>query len=290
MSAANSDPFGEKISSGQAISFNVASQDIIKPGIVTARETLTMYLLTLLPLILAASPATPLTLTSFPSRTPIPTLMELEERCSSGCGSLDEFPLTTAIVSTTSVPCYLTTTVISTIYATETITLTITRKGTVYIIEYEYEYEYEYSPTPVVVYSTPVESVLALTVSWMSFWVGVGVGSEGGYESFTPSSHGDAMTMTTTTTTTTAAVDGGDAWTHVNTNVAADGSGTSTSINNWDSGTSVTADSGHGWTSWSAARRKVDPSPRRIKVGYVVITVCWIGLVGGGASVMMDFL
>ncbi|KIR28325.1 hypothetical protein I309_02620 [Cryptococcus deuterogattii LA55] len=118
-----------------------------------------MYLLTLLPLILAASPATPLTLTSFPSRTPIPTLMELEERCSSGCGSLDESPQTTAIVSTTSVPCYLTTTVISTIYATETITLTITRKGTVYIIEYEYEY----SPTPVVVYSTPVESVLALT-------------------------------------------------------------------------------------------------------------------------------
>lgn len=276
MSAANSDPFGEKISSGQTISFNVASQDIIKPGIVTARETLTMYLLTLLPLILAASPATPLTLTSFPSRTPIPTLMELEERCSSGCGNLDESPQTTAIVSTTSVPCYLTTTVISTIYATETITSTITRKGTVYIIEYEYEY----SPTPVVVYSTPVESVLALTVSWMSFWVGVGVGSEGGYESFTPSSHGDAMTTTMTMT-----VDGGDAWTHVNTNVAADGS-----MNNWDSGTSVTADSGHGWTSWSATRRKVDPSPGRIKVGYVVITVCWMGLVGGGTSVMMDFL
>lgn len=288
MSAANSDPFGEKISSGQTISFNVASQDIIKPGIVTARETLTMYLLTLLPLILAASPATPLTLTSFPSRTPIPTLMELEERCSSGCGSLDESPQTTAIVSTTSVPCYLTTTVISTIYATETITSTITHKGTVYIIEYEYEYEYEYSPTPVVVYSTPVESVPALTVSWMSFWVGMG--SEGGYESFTPSSHGDAMTMTTMTTTTMTTVDCGDAWTHVNTNVAADGSGISTSINNWDSGTSVTADSGHGWTSWSAARRKVDPSPGRIKVGYVVITVCWIGLVGGGASVMMDFL
>ncbi|KIY32227.1 hypothetical protein I305_05176 [Cryptococcus gattii E566] len=56
-----------------------------------------MYLLTLLPLILAASPPTPLTFASFPSPSPIPipTLIGLDERCNLG----DESP-TTAIVTT----------------------------------------------------------------------------------------------------------------------------------------------------------------------------------------------
>ncbi|KIR52517.1 hypothetical protein I315_05127 [Cryptococcus gattii Ru294] len=171
-----------------------------------------MYLLTLLPLILAASPPTPLTFASFPSPSPIPipTLIELDERCNLGCGGPDE-PPTTAIITTilsTSVLCSLPTlTSTSTIYATETITSTITIKGTVYIIEYEYE------PTSV-----------------------------------------------------------------------ADGSGISTSINGWDSGTSVTADSGYGWTNWSSARRMVDPSPGKIKLGWVVVVTAswWMGLVGGG--------
>ncbi|ADV22897.1 hypothetical protein CNBF1450 [Cryptococcus gattii WM276] len=246
-----------------------------------------MYLLTLLPLILAASPPTPLTFASFPSPSPIPipTLIGLDERCNLGCGGPDESP-TTAIVTTilpTSVPCSLPTlptlTSTSTIYATETITSTITIKGTVYIIEYEYEP----TPTPTsVVYSAPVESALALTVSWMSFWVG-------------DTSHGDT---TTTATAAAATTDGGDGdgWTHVkNTNVA-DGSGISTSINGWDSGTNVTADSGYGWTNWSSARRMVDPSPGKIKLGWVVVVTAswWMGLVGGGEGAggggMMGFL
>lgn len=98
-------------------------------------------------------------------------------------------------------------------------------------------------------------------------------------------SHGD-------TTTTTDGRDG-DGWTHVNTSVA-DGSGISTSINGWDSGTSVTADSGYGWTNWSSARRMVDPSPGKIKLGWVVVVTAswWMGLVGGGegAGGMMGFL
>lgn len=114
------------------------------------------------------------------------------------------------------------------------------------------------------VYSAPAESALALTVSWISFWVG-------------DTSHGD-----------------GDGWTHVKNTSVVDGSGISTSINNWDSGTSVTADSGYGWTNWSSARRMVDPSPGKIKLGWVVVVTAswWMGLVGGGegAGGMMGFL
>ncbi|OXG78981.1 hypothetical protein C348_04114 [Cryptococcus neoformans Gb118] len=285
-----------------------------------------LILLLLFPLTLATSPATPsITFTSFPSPTPTPTptptLIQLEERCTSGgCGGPgDESTLTAAVVtstilSTTSVPCYITTittsstTLTSTIYSTETITSTKTSKGTVYIIEY--------SPTPVV-YSTPVESVVQFTVSWMSYWVesegsyggytsqgamtvyGGGSGSDGGCEACEAASKSVALNESDRPASSSAGNDGwstdvsnrGNAWTHVNnaavagvatTKTPADGSRVAAITRMTTAGGS----SGQGWVNWSAAKRKVDPSSGRTKMGWVVSV--GMGLVG--VRVVMGFL
>lgn len=284
-----------------------------------------LLILLLFPLTLATSRATPsFTFTSFPTPTPI----QLEERCTSGgCGGPgDESTLTAAVVtstilSTTSVPCYITTittsstTLTSTIYSTETITSTETSKGTVYIIEY--------SPTPVV-YSTPVESVLQLTVSWMSYWVesegsygsytsqgamtgGGNGGSDGGCGACEAASKSVALNESDRPGSSSGGDDGwsagggstdvsdsGDAWTHVNdavvsgvatTHSAADGSSTAVAPTVTSMATTA-GSSGQGWVNWSAARRGVDISSQRTKMG-------WVGSVGMGlvgVKVMMGFL
>ncbi|KAK8843448.1 hypothetical protein IAR55_007105 [Kwoniella newhampshirensis] len=179
------------------------------------RSPLTILLLTLCPTVFAsalqslptpttiipsATPAQPL-FSSFPTPTPAPTPFDLSERCSNGdCGgpgpesTLSASVVTTTIVSTTSVPCYITTyitdstTVTSTVYSTEIITSTVTKEGTVYIIQY--------SPTPILM-STLVESVTEITNTWWSYWLtsggsayqvtstgqeqSIGGGTQGGY-------------------------------------------------------------------------------------------------------------
>lgn len=82
--------------------------------------------------------------------------------------TLSASPITTTILSTTSVPCYITTittsstTLVSTVYSTETITSTVTSDGTVYIVQY--------SPTPVLMSST-YETVVQVTVPLISYWL-----------------------------------------------------------------------------------------------------------------------
>ena len=91
--------------------------------------------------------------------------------CSYGPGpaeTLQASVVTSTILSTTSVPCYITTyvtestTTTETIYSTETITSTVTEKGTVYIIKY--------SPTPVIK-STVYENVIQITQTQTAMWV-----------------------------------------------------------------------------------------------------------------------
>jgi len=94
--------------------------------------------------------------------------------------------VTSTILSTTSVPCYITTyvtdstTTTETIYSTETVTSTVTEEGTVYIIKY--------SPTPVVK-STVYESVLQITQTMTAMWVE----TEGSYSEETKT--GDIKTV-----------------------------------------------------------------------------------------------
>lgn len=114
------------------------------------------------------APATPL---AQPSHRPL----HLMERCESppcSYGGEAQTPsaqtVTSTIMSTTSVPCYITTyitnseTITSTIYSTETITSTITEENTIYIIKY--------SPTPVV-RSEVYESVIQVTMTGTRMWV-----------------------------------------------------------------------------------------------------------------------
>jgi hypothetical protein len=137
--------------------------------------------------------------------SPIPTTYSLETpaphptqnllpRCDSppceyGPGvaqTLSAAVVTSTILSTTSVPCYITTyvtdstTTTETIYSTETVTSTITEEGTVYIIKY--------SPTPVVK-STVYESVLQITQTMTAMWVE----TEGAYSEETKT--GDTKTV-----------------------------------------------------------------------------------------------
>lgn len=90
--------------------------------------------------------------------------------CSYGPGSAETLQasvVTSTIISTTSVPCYVTTyvtestTTTETIYSTETVTSTVTEQGTVYIIKY--------SPTPVIK-STTYESILQITQTMTAMW------------------------------------------------------------------------------------------------------------------------
>ena len=109
--------------------------------------------------------------------------------CSYGPGSAETLQasvVTSTILSTTSVPCYITTyvtdstTTTETIYSTETVTSTVTEKGTVYIIKY--------SPTPVIK-STVYESVIQITQTQTAMWVE----TEGAYSEETVT--GDTSTI-----------------------------------------------------------------------------------------------
>lgn len=92
--------------------------------------------------------------------------------CTYGGGTettLQASVVTTTIVSTTSIPCYITTyvtdstTTTSTVYSTDTkiVTSTLTKEGTVYI--------YKIKPTPVLM-STTFETTTAITQTLTSFW------------------------------------------------------------------------------------------------------------------------
>jgi hypothetical protein len=152
--------------------------------------------------------------------------------------------VTSTIVSTTSVPCYITTyvtdstTTTETIYSTEIITSTITEEGTVYIIKY--------SPTPVIK-STVYESVIQITQTMTAMWVEtegeayeetkygdvktVGGGSGGGYDhgsqggdkgGWSDAGNGGASSFPAPAPSPSASGSWGnvDAWTHATANVA----------------------------------------------------------------------
>jgi hypothetical protein len=112
---------------------------------------------------------------ALPPYLPGPTAAPLQPRCDNPpCGGdgptsvLTAQVVTSTIVSTTSVPCYITTfvtnsvTTTSTVYSTDTITSTVTEKGTVYVIKY--------SPTPVL-RSTVLQSVVQITQTYTSMWL-----------------------------------------------------------------------------------------------------------------------
>lgn len=167
------------------------------------------------------------------------------------------------------------------------------------------------------VYSAPVESVVQFTVSWMSYWVesegsyggytsqgamtvyGGGSGSDGGCEACEAASKSVALNESHRPASSSAGNDGwstdvsnrGNAWTHVNnaavagvatTKTPADGSRVAAITRMTTAGGS----SGQGWVNWSAAKRKVDPSSGRTKMGWVVSV--GMGLVG--VRVVMGFL
>ncbi|WWD06481.1 hypothetical protein V865_004571 [Kwoniella europaea PYCC6329] len=122
------------------------------------------------PTIASASPAN-LQSSTYPSPTAAPLVERCdEEHCSFGGSesTLQASVVTSTILSTTSVPCYITTyitnseTVTETIYSAEIITSTMTKEGTVFIIQY--------SPTPVLM-STPITSVMEITNTWWSYWL-----------------------------------------------------------------------------------------------------------------------
>lgn len=137
----------------------------------------------------APATATPTTTSPTPTK-PQPTLLP---RCENPpceydgeAQTLSAATVTSTILSTTSVPCYITTyitdstTTTETIYSTETITSTVTEQNTVWIIKY--------SPTPVVK-STVFESVIQITQTQTSMWIE----TEGGYYEETKT--GDVKTV-----------------------------------------------------------------------------------------------
>ncbi|WWC73255.1 uncharacterized protein I206_107221 [Kwoniella pini CBS 10737] len=116
-----------------------------------------------------ASPGISLNSAIFPSTTKIPN-----KRCEGDCTfggtatTLEASIVTSTILSTTSVPCYITTyitnskTITETIYSTEILTSTITKEGTIFIIQY--------SPTPILM-STEFTSIMEITNTFWSFWI-----------------------------------------------------------------------------------------------------------------------
>ena len=143
----------------------------------------------------AASPTPTLSTLETPLLEPLhPATKTLLPRCDNppceyGPGpaeTLQASVVTSTILSTTSVPCYITTyvtestTTTETIYSTETVTSTVTEEGTVYIIKY--------SPTPVIK-STVYENVIQITQTQTAMWVE----TEGAYSEETVT--GDTKTV-----------------------------------------------------------------------------------------------
>lgn len=142
-----------------------------------------MFSLFLLPVLLTVVSAIVPPAISAPTATPAPVAANIEgpgptlaARCEtppcSGSGgpasTLSASVVTSTILSTTSVPCYITTyvtgttTTTSTVYSTETITSTVTQDGTVFI--------YHFSPTPVL-RSSVYESIISITETKTSVWL-----------------------------------------------------------------------------------------------------------------------
>ncbi|WWD21027.1 hypothetical protein CI109_105508 [Kwoniella shandongensis] len=214
-----------------------------------------------------AAAAQPAQVSSPHTATPTPTLApHLLKRCASGdCGgpggesTLSASVVTTTIVSTTSVPCYITTyvtdsqTITSTVYSTQIITSTMTKEGTVYIIQY--------SPTPVLM-STLVESVVEVTNTWWSYWLTSGgsayqITSKGEEKTITGPAESTWSTGGDVSSWTTSANVGGEggvgtAWTHVTANNAV-GATPSTSVPAGGWGNESGSSNAGGWGSGSSA-------------------------------------
>lgn len=120
-------------------------------------------------------PATASPVTFVSSEAPRATAAPQSKRCDSPpCGGsgptsvLTAQVVTSTLISTTSVPCYITTyvtdstTVVSTVYSTAVQTSTVTEKNTVYIIKYV--------PTPVL-RSTVLQTVVEITQTYTSMWL-----------------------------------------------------------------------------------------------------------------------
>ena len=199
-----------------------------------------MFQRLILPLLLLLHLAHAIRLAPTPSATSAPIqptnadpTKALAARCGDGdctfggtATTLQAATVTTTILSTTSVPCYITTyvtdstTTTSTVYSTDTITSTVTKDNTVFV--------YKYSPTPVLM-SSVYESVLEFTQTYTSYWQ---TESGAAYES----------TVTGDSNTLGGGVGGGNgegvistadatdsAWTHA----AADNAGTTVGGNGW---------------------------------------------------------
>jgi hypothetical protein len=217
---------------------------------------------------------------TIPLLTPTPTIAP---RCGDGdctfAGTATTLPATTTILSTTSVPCYITTyitdstTVTSTVYSTATITSTVTSEGTVWI--------YQFSPTPYL-FSSTYESTLQITETLTTYWQSdIGVGEVSTYTAsptMNTGGGGDGGGWGTSVTTTQAT---GNAWTHAGSGGAApDNAGTrlaTTLSEGWQTAAGpVTGNQGGGAVvNWSAGSKVVTRS--------ISIAVC----VGSGVMLLI---
>lgn len=221
-----------------------------------------------------------------PVPTPAPTPLsvvdtqDIVERCNDGdctyggtAATLTANTVTTTIVSTTSVPCYITTyvtdskTTTATVYSTDVITSTVTEAGTVTVIEYQ--------PTPILK-SSVYTSVIAFTQTATSWWTEnqgsahketvtgpvqtIGGGTNGGGNGPSKQGQGGWTTPAATvpaagkTVVMSTAPPTGSAWTHVN--AAADMQGVKTIDAN---GMPVAA--AGGGDGWNAAPGAYGPGP-----------------------------
>ncbi|OCF44927.1 hypothetical protein I317_01206 [Kwoniella heveanensis CBS 569] len=249
----------------------------------------------------SASPASVVT-SHFPAPTAAPVVERCEEEyCSYGgeATTLQADVVTSTILSTTSVPCYITTyitnseTITETIYSTETITSTVTKEGTVFIIQY--------SPTPVLM-SAPVTQVteIQITNTWWSYWMttegsAYQVTSKGGEQTYGGNDGCDDCHKTYDDGGWGSKGSGGgwdsgagsaSAWTHINGNgnnvvspatSVATGGGVSVGPNNgWGNSGSGSVVAGNGVTggmvNWRSGSRTVDAADE-VKSVTVVIAI-----------------
>ena len=238
--------------------------------------------------LVAASDIKPL-----PTITPSPTLVERCDSppCTYGGTSttLTAATVTTTVLSTTSVPCYITTyvtneqTTTSTVYSTETLTSTVTEQGTVTIIHY--------SPTPLLMSST-YESTLEITQTYTSYWQSVtGTDSEttitgsdtrtiGDTATGKPSPPAPSASWTTSTPSVTITYSfasqtppsgTGSAWTHMGGGYLA--TSAATAVDAFNTGTTA---GNQGSVNWNGSAPKVaDTQARMIVLGAVVIVLIW---------------
>ncbi|WRT68886.1 uncharacterized protein IL334_005868 [Kwoniella shivajii] len=189
---------------------------------------------------------------AFPASTtigiPKPTSPPLVERCEGGdCTfggtgtTLQASVVTSTILSTTSVPCYITTYITNsetrteTIYSTEIITSTITKEGTVFIIQY--------SPTPVLM-STPITSVMEITNTWWSYWL---TSSGSGYQ-VTSKGQDSTIYGGGSNTVTKGGNDNGNDWKPTS------------SDKGWNGGSNVGTGTGTAWTHVNANNAVISSS------------------------------